>query len=84
MKIRVFVFIVSEATRICQEWVVVQFFPGTVLVLCDSRTVLCSISTLFFSVLRHTTRLVLVVVQILVDIACKNAVSFRLPFIISS
>ena len=46
-------------------------FPGysqgvgaTVLVLCDSRTVLCSISTLrFFSVLRHTTRLVLVVLQ---------------------
>ena len=46
-------------------------FPGysqcvgaTILVLCDSRTLLCSVSTLgLLSVLRHTTRKVLVVLQ---------------------
>ena len=46
-------------------------FPGhsrgadaTILVLCDIRTVLCSISTLrLLSVLRHTTNLVLAVLQ---------------------
>ena len=37
---------------------------ATVLVLCDSHTVLCSVSTLrFLSVLRHTTRLVLEALQ---------------------
>ena len=63
--------IVSEATRIRQEWVIVQTFQdthkvlgATVLVLCDSRTMLSSVSTLrLLSVLRHTTNLVLVVLQ---------------------
>ena len=41
-----------------------QGVGATVLVLCDGRTMLCSVSTLrLLSVLRHTTRLVLVVLQ---------------------
>ena len=63
--------IVSEATRILSGLGGSSDFPGysqgvgaTVLVLCDSRTVLCSDSTLrLLLVLRHTNRLVLVVLQ---------------------
>ena len=63
--------IVSEATRIRQEWVVVQTFQDThkvlmpqFMVLCDGRTMLCSVSTLrLLSILRYTTRLVLLVLQ---------------------
>ena len=64
-------FIVSETTWVRQELVSSSDFPGhsrdvdaTILVLCDIRTVPCSISTLrLLSVLRHTTHLVLAVLQ---------------------
>ena len=67
--------IVSETTWVRQEWVIVQTSPGhsrgadaTILVLCDIRTVLCSISTLrLLSVLHHTTHLVLAVLQTSLD-----------------
>ena len=67
MKIFVFVFIVSEATRICQEWVVAQTFQDTHKVLvpqfwCFATAVQCFVQSLL-SVLRHATPLVLVVLQ---------------------
>ena len=68
--------IVSEATRIRQEWVVSSDFPGysqgvdaKILVLCDSRTMLCSVSTLrLLSILRHWW----FCKQILVDICVQE------------
>ena len=63
--------IVSETTRICQEWVIVQTFQDTdkhvgvtVPVLCDTHTTLCSVSTLRHrATLHHTIRQVLVALQ---------------------
>ena len=76
--------IVSETTWIRQEWVIVETFQdihevldATILVLCDIRTVLCSISTLhLLSVLHHTIHLVLAVLQTSLDRhpTCRNAV----------
>ena len=67
--------IVSETTWVRQDVGDGSDFPGhsrgvdaTILVLCDIRTVLCSISTLrLLSVLRHTTHLVLAVLQTSLD-----------------